>query len=185
MERCLPLFRKHIFRATENFSETRYFTPGKKELSQVWFDGEEVPFGTGILFEAEGIEGLTVGCEICEDFWTPNPPSAEHAVAGATVIVNLSASDETVGKDEFREMLVKSASAKLLCAYVYAAAGEGESTQDLVFGAHNVIAENGSVLAQTKRLSAIRCLRILMCTDCRWKDGAVIHLQRMRKIFIL
>lgn len=132
------------------FYETRHFTPGVRELSQVWFDGEEVPFGTGILFEADGIEGLTVGCEICEDFWVPNPPSVTHARAGATVIVNLSASNETVAKDKYREMLVISASARLLCAYVYTSAGEGESTQDLVFGGHNIIAENGTVLAQNK-----------------------------------
>lgn len=135
------------------FYETRHFTPGVRELSQVWFDGEEVPFGTGILFEADGIEGLTVGCEICEDFWVPNPPSVTHARAGATVIVNLSASNETVAKDKYREMLVTSASARLLCAYVYTSAGEGESTQDLVFRGHNIIAENGTVLAQNKSFS--------------------------------
>lgn len=133
------------------FYETRHFTPGSRELSQVWFDGEEVPFGTDILFEAEGIEGLTVGCEICEDFWVPDPPSVRHARQGATVMVNLSASNETVAKDKYREMLVTSASARLLCAYVYTSAGEGESTQDLVFGGHNIIAENGTVLTQNKR----------------------------------
>ena len=133
------------------FYEARYFSPGKRELEQVWFDGEEVPFGTNILFEADGMEGLTVGCEICEDFWTPNPPSTAHALAGATVIVNLSASNETIGKNKYRDMLVTAASARLLCAYVYTSAGEGESSQDLVFGAHNIIAENGTILKEAKR----------------------------------
>ncbi|NLL78316.1 MAG: NAD(+) synthase [Clostridiales bacterium] len=133
------------------FYEARYFTPGKRELEQVWFDGEEIPFGTNILFEAEEIDGLTVGCEICEDFWVADPPSTAHALAGATVMVNLSASNETVGKDKYRDMLVTSASARLLCAYVYASAGEGESSQDLVFGGHNIIAENGTILKEAKR----------------------------------
>lgn len=133
------------------FYETRHFQPGNKEAVSFFFDGEPVPFGTNILLEAEEMEGLLVGCEICEDLWVPVSPGVSHALAGATVLVNLSASDETVGKDAYREMLVKSASAQLLSAYVYAGAGEGESTQDLVFGGHNIIAENGVVLAEAKR----------------------------------
>lgn len=136
------------------FTEGRYFAPGNREAVSLWFDGEEVPFGTNILFEADAVDGLTVGCEICEDLWVANPPATAHALAGATVIVNLSASDEIVGKDEYRELLVKSASARLLSGYVFCSAGEGESTQDLVFGGHNLIAENGTILAQTKRFSA-------------------------------
>ena len=133
------------------FYEARHFAPGNREAVSLYFDGEAVPFGTNILFEAEGIDGLLVGCEICEDIWAPLSPSVSHALAGATVIVNLSASDETVGKDTYREMLVKSTSAKLVAGYVYTSAGEGESTQDLVFGGHNIIAENGTVLSQAKR----------------------------------
>ena len=95
--------------------------------------------------------GLKVGCEICEDIWVADSPANAHAKAGATVIVNLSASDETVGKDEYREMLVKSSSARNIAGYIYTSAGEGESSQDLVFGGHNIIAENGTVLAQSKR----------------------------------
>lgn len=147
----LAFLPKSFIPSYAEFYEARYFTPGDGELDNVWFDGEEVPFGTQILFEADGMDGLTVGCEICEDFWVPNPPSTSHAMAGATVIVNLSASNETVGKDKYREMLVSSASARLICGYVYASAGEGESTQDLVFGGHNIIAENGVVLKQAKR----------------------------------
>ena len=133
------------------FYETRHFQTGNKEAVSVFFDGEEIPFGTNILLEAEGMEGLLVGCEICEDIWVPQAPGISHAMAGATLLVNLSASNETIGKDVYREMLVKSASAKLIAAYIYCSCGEGESTQDLVFGGHDIIAENGTVLAESKR----------------------------------
>lgn len=135
------------------FYEGRYFAAGQEDVTTVSVGGEEVPFGCNILFETEAVKGLLVACEICEDFWVPNPPATAHALAGATLIVNLSASNETVGKDVYREMLVKSSSARLLAGYVYASAGEGESTQDLVFGGHNIIAENGVVLSQAKRFS--------------------------------
>lgn len=135
------------------FYEGRYFAAGQEDVTTVLVGGEEVPFGCNILFETEAVKGLLVACEICEDFWVPNPPATAHALAGATLIVNLSASNETVGKDAYREMLVKSSSARLLAGYVYASAGEGESTQDLVFGGHNIIAENGVVLSQAKRFS--------------------------------
>ncbi len=147
----LAFIPKAYIPAYGEFYETRHFQPGNKEAVPYYFDGEPVPFGTNILLEAEEMEGLLVGCEICEDLWVPVSPGVSHALAGATVLVNLSASDETVGKDVYREMLVKSASARLLSAYVYAGAGEGESTQDLVFGGHNIIAENGVVLAEAKR----------------------------------
>lgn len=135
------------------FYEGRYFAAGEEDVTTVLIEDEEIPFGCNILFETDAVKGLSVACEICEDFWVPNPPATAHALAGATVIVNLSASNETVGKDVYREMLVKSSSARLIAAYVYASAGEGESTQDLVFGGHNIIAENGVVLAQAKRFS--------------------------------
>ena len=133
------------------FYEGRHFAEGNAEPVSFWFDGEEIPFGTNILFSCTNVPGLVIGAEICEDLWVATPPATNHALMGATVIVNPSASGETVGKDEYREMLVKSSSARLLCGYVYASAGEGESTQDLVFGGHNLIAENGTVLAQSKR----------------------------------
>ena len=132
------------------FFESRLFQPGNSEVVPVVFDEAMIPFGTNILFSAEGMEGLTVGCEICEDLWAPVSPGTSHALSGANVIVNLSASNETIGKAEYREMLVKSASAKLLAAYIFASAGEGESTQDLVFGGHNLIAENGTILAKSQ-----------------------------------
>lgn len=136
------------------FYEGRYFAAGEEDVTTVLIEDEEIPFGGNILFETDAVKGLSVACEICEDFWVPNPPATAHALAGATVIVNLSASNETVGKDVYREMLVKSSSARLIAAYVYASAGEGESTQDLVFGGHNIIAENGVVLSQAKRFSS-------------------------------
>lgn len=133
------------------FSEARYFVAGNSKAVPFCFEGKEIPFGTNILFETDAIANLAVGCEICEDIWVADTPSTSHALAGATVIVNLSASNETIGKDTYREMLVKATSARLLTGYVYTSAGEGESTQDLVFGGHNIIAENGNILAQAKR----------------------------------
>ena len=133
------------------FYEGRHFTEGNAQIVSYYLEGEEIPFGTNLLFQCLNVPGLTVGCEICEDLWVANPPGTNHALMGASVIANLSASNETVAKNEYRELLVKSASARLLCAYVYASAGEGESTQDLVFGGHNLIAENGTLLAQSKR----------------------------------
>jgi len=135
------------------FYEGRHFTQGNKMPVMYTYDDMEIPFGTNILFTTDAMKGLVVGAEICEDLWAVKTPSTEHALAGATVIVNLSASNETVGKDSYREMLVKSTSARLVCGYVYASAGEGESTQDLVFGGHNMIAENGTMLVQSQRFT--------------------------------
>ena len=149
----LGMVPKRYIPVYAEFYEGRYFTAGEEDVTTVLIGEEEIPFGCNILFETDAVKGLSVACEICEDFWVPNPPATAHALAGATVIVNLSASNETVGKDVYREMLVKSSSARLLAAYVYASAGEGESTQDLVFGGHNIIAENGIVLSQAKRFS--------------------------------
>lgn len=149
----LALIPKTSIPTYGEFYEGRHFTQGCRIAEQVWLDGEEVPFGTNILLEAQGMEHLTVACEICEDLWTAAPPATEHALAGATVIVNLSASNETIGKDVYRELLVKSSSARLLCGYIYASAGEGESTTDTVYGGHNIIAENGTILAQAKRFT--------------------------------
>jgi len=98
--------------------------------------------------------GLVVAAELCEDLWAPNPPSIAHALAGANVIVNLSASDEVTGKSDYRRSLVEGQSARLLCGYIYASAGEGESTQDLVYGGHSLIAENGHILAQSPRFES-------------------------------
>ena len=115
-----------------------------------WKDGQ-VPMGTNLLFQCDSVPGLTIGAEICEDVWVPCPPSISHAMAGATVIVNCSASDEVTGKSEYRRSLISGQSARLLCAYIYANAGEGESSQDLVFGGQNIIAENGNILSESAR----------------------------------
>lgn len=136
------------------FYETRHFQAGNKKAEILVFEGKEIPFGTNILMQAEGIEGLLVGCEICEDIWMPDAPGISHGLAGAILLVNLSASNETIGKDVYREMLVKSSSAKLIAGYVYCSSGEGESTQDLVFGGHDMIAENGTILAQGKKFES-------------------------------
>ena len=89
------------------FYETRHFKPGNQQPEPFLYEGKEIPFGTDILFRVDAVRGLTVGCELCEDIWAPESPATAHALAGATVIVNLSASNETVGKDVYREMLVK------------------------------------------------------------------------------
>ncbi|MGN0255185.1 MAG: NAD(+) synthase [Chordicoccus sp.] len=133
------------------FYEMRNFEPASGGVTSVTLGENEVPFGTDILFRAEDMPHLTVAAEICEDLWVPAPPSLRHTLAGATVVVNLSASDELVGKDTYRRQLVSSHSASCICGYIYASAGDGESTTDLVFGGHNIIAENGSVLKEAKR----------------------------------
>ena len=135
------------------FYEGRHFTAGNTAPVPFSIGGKTVPFGTNILFDCETVRGLTIGCEICEDLWVADAPAVNHALKGATIVANLSASNETVGKDEYRELLVKSVSARLICGYVYTSAGEGESTQDLVFGGHNLIAENGVILAQIKKFT--------------------------------
>lgn len=133
------------------FYEMRHFTPGPRTARSICFEGKEVPFGPQILFQCRDMEELVVSAEICEDVWSPVPPSIEAALEGATVIVNCSASDETIGKDVYRRELIQGQSARLIAGYIYANAGEGESTTDLVFGGHNIIAENGTVLSEAKR----------------------------------
>ena len=144
--------KKHLPNYAE-FYEARHFCPGnERPVFVAWEDGQ-VPMGTNLLFRCSNMKGLAVGVEICEDVWTPAAPSIRHALAGATVIVNCSASDETTGKDVYRHELICSQSARLVCGYVYANAGDGESTQDLVFGGQNLITENGTCLAESKRFA--------------------------------
>ena len=133
------------------FYEMRQFTPGPQTVREITFEGKKIPLGPQILFQAEGMEELVVAAEICEDVWSPVPPSIQAALEGATVIVNCSASDETIGKDTYRRALISGQSARLISGYIYANAGEGESTTDLVFGGHNIIAENGTVLKESSR----------------------------------
>lgn len=133
------------------FYEMRQFSQGPEEAREILLDGQVVPFGPQLLFESAAMDSLVVSAEICEDVWSPVPPSIEAAREGATIIVNCSASDETVGKSGYRKGLIEGQSARLISGYIYANAGEGESTTDLVFGGHNIIAENGTVLCTGRR----------------------------------
>ena len=130
------------------FYEMRWFTPADSQKREIKLFGAAVPFGSGLVFSCENIPELSVGVEVCEDLWSPEPPSIKAALDGATVILNLSASNELVGKDEYRKSLVKGQSARLICGYIFAGAGDGESTTDLVFGGARIIAENGKLLAE-------------------------------------
>ena len=135
------------------FYEKRHFSAlnrNSEPALNIRIGGKFVPFGVNMIFESLDNPNFTVAAEICEDLWAPESPSIRHTKAGANIIVNLSCSDETVGKAEYRRMLVKTQSAKLICGYVYSDAGNGESTTDLVFAGHNLICENGVVLVESK-----------------------------------
>ena len=133
------------------FYEKRQFAPAPEDGQYVTLCGQEdIWFQAGQVFWCDNIPDLALGFEICEDLWTPDSPSVNMAQAGATIIGNLSASNDLIGKDAYRRQLVTMQSAKLLCGYVYSSCGEGESTSDVVFGAHQMIAENGSLLAERR-----------------------------------
>lgn len=140
---CIPNYSE--------FYEARHFTKAPEEYTFIDWKGYKVPFGTNILFSCRSMPGLLTAAEICEDVWAPDPPSVRHALNGATVIVNLSASDEITGKESYRRELVRIQSGRLACGYIYASAGEGESSTDLVFGGHHLICENGTVLQESCR----------------------------------
>ena len=131
------------------FYEARHFTPAPDPVT-VTYCGQKVPLGKGLLFPCENVPGLTVAAELCEDLWGAQPPSAALAQNGATVVLNASCSDEVIGKAEYRRDLVKMWSGHLLCAYVYADGGPGESTTDMVFAGHDLIAENGALLGESQ-----------------------------------
>ena len=145
----LGLVPKKYIPNYNEFYERRQFTEGFDKAVKVCVAGQKTYMGSRILFRCSDFEKLVVGVEICEDLWTPLPPSVSHAMNGATLIVNPSASNETVGKEDYRRSLVTGQSARLVCAYAYASSGDGESTQDIVFGGHDIIAENGTLLAET------------------------------------
>lgn len=132
------------------FYETRVFCPCPDENKKVDFLGEEVLFGNKIIYKNSLMPEMKIGVEICEDLWVALPPSTMHAINGATISVNLSASNEVVGKAEYRKQLISSQSAKNVCCYIYSDACFGESTTDLVFAGHNFVVENGKVLAESK-----------------------------------
>lgn len=133
------------------FYEKRWFTPAPEQTVSINLLGQEVPFGTKLLFKAKEYSHIVLGMEICEDVWSPIPPSCYHAQAGAVIIANLSAGNEITGKASYRRALVQNQSARLICGYIYACAGQGESTTDVVFSGHNLICENGIILSEGKR----------------------------------
>lgn len=151
--KILALVPKSYIPGYSEFYETRHFNPGGKKPVIVTVCNQDVYFGTDVIIYAKDMPQFMAAAEICEDVWTPNPPSIAHALAGATVIVNCSASNETICKDVYRRDLVKGQSAKLVCGYLYASAGDGESTQDLVFSGHNLICENGTVIGEAQRFT--------------------------------
>ena len=154
------------------FYERRHFAPGMKQPVPVALDEDTVvPMGTRVLFQCRQMPELKIGAEICEDVWAPNPPGVEHALAGATLLVNLSASDETTGKDRYRKSLVTGQSGRLICGYVYCSAGDGESTQDVVYSGHNLIAENGTLLAESRRF----------CNESIYTELDVVRLNEERR----
>jgi len=137
------------------FYEERYFTPGDAATcTEVHLAGQQAPFGTGLVFRWTERPDFVLHVEICEDLWVPTPPSSFAALAGATVMANLSASNIVVGKEGYRKQLVSNQSARCLCAYLYSAAGLGESTTDLAWDGHAIIYENGNLVAESRRWAA-------------------------------
>lgn len=132
------------------FYEARYFTKGKNSIEKIFFAGQKVDFGANILLSCRQMPSFCVGFEICEDVWVVNPPSNNLSLLGATVIANLSASNEIVGKMNYRRNLISMQSAKTVSAYIYTDAGTGESSTDMVYAGHNIIAENGVILSESK-----------------------------------
>ena len=150
--RILGVAPKSYLPTYREFYERRHFAPGDdRRDSWIRLAGEDVPFGPDLIFEALDVPGLRLHAEICEDMWVPIPPSAEAALAGATVLVNLSGSPITVARAEDRQLLARSASARCNAAYLYAAAGQGESTTDLSWDGQTLIYECGDLLAESER----------------------------------
>lgn len=150
--RVLGVVPKSFIPNYKEFYEGRWFAAAATARSrQIVLHGETVPFGTDLLFDATDVEGLLVGVEVCEDLWVPVPPSSFQALRGATVLVNASASNEVIGKANYRRQLVVNQSGRCMAAYVYACNGVTESTTDVVFGGHSILAENGVLLKEGKR----------------------------------
>ena len=150
--RVQGLVPKTFLPSTNEFYEERWFTSGSfAARDTIELAGYEAPFGRDLLFTAGNLPGCKIGIEICEDLWAVNPPSGDMALAGATILINPSASNELLGKVDYRRDLVRQQSARCLAAYLYAGAGAGESTTDTVWAGHSLIAENGALLAETER----------------------------------
>src|SRR5205085_5572566 len=152
--RVLGIVPKSYLPNYREFYDKRQFTSGRDSVNrEVSLLGERVPFGNDLVFGAVNVEGFKLHVEICEDVWVPIPPSTYAALAGATVLANLSASNITVGKAEYRRGLCEMQSAKCIAAYMYSAAGPGESTTDLAWDGHALIYENGDLLAESERFA--------------------------------
>ena len=152
--RILGVIPKTYLPGYKEYYEERWFASARDVLSdEILLAGQKAPFGTNLIFAVEGEAAATIAVEICEDLWAPIPPSSQHAVAGATVLLNLSASNELVGKAEYRRELVKVQSGRTLSAYVYANNGVHESTTDVVFGGQLLVAENATLLAEGRRFA--------------------------------
>lgn len=160
------------------FYEKRYFKSGFDRGGMIVINGKEYPFGKNMIFIDENYEKLKIGIEICEDLWVPDSPSASLTMAGATLILNLSSSNETVGKQNYRRELVKVTSKKDVCAYAYACSGRTESTTDLIFSGHNMICEDGDLLSESELFSengAIADVDIDRLLTKRRKTGTFDH----------
>jgi NAD+ synthase (glutamine-hydrolysing) len=150
--RILGIVPKTYLPNYKEFYDARYFSPAHNaNFASLTVAGQTVPFGTDLLFACANVRGFTLGVEICEDLWMPVPPSSLQAVAGATICANLSASNDLIGKAAYRRQLVAGQSGRCVSGYVYASSGVGESTTDIVFGGHCLIAENGNLLAESER----------------------------------
>jgi NAD+ synthase (glutamine-hydrolysing) len=158
----------------QEFYEKRWFTTPKDENKTITLLGQEVLFGTKLLFGANQMRDFVLAVEICEDLWVPNAPSQRHCVAGATIIANPSATDDLVGKSEYRKNLVNMQSAKCISAYLYSGASEGESSTDLVFTAHNLICQNGKVFYDSEEVDDFRVL-----SDRSKLNSAIIDVQTL------
>jgi NAD+ synthase (glutamine-hydrolysing) len=147
-DKALGIVPKTYLPSYSEFYEIRYFTSGRNISSFVKIFRQNVPFRTNMIFSAKNNENVKISAEICEDLFTVSPPSNNHAQAGATIIVNLSASNELIGKSDYRKTLIKAQSGRLSCGYAYASAGCGESVGDIIFSGHRIIAENGVILTE-------------------------------------
>jgi NAD+ synthase (glutamine-hydrolysing) len=153
--RILGVVPKSYLPNYKEFYDARYYSPGRNAIStSLSLGGQAVPFGTDLLFACASVRDFVLGVEICEDLWAAVPPSSFQALAGATVLANLSASNETIGKAGYRRQLVMGQSARCIAGYIYASSGPGESSTDLVFGGHGLITENGLLLAESPRFHA-------------------------------
>lgn len=153
--RILGVIPKTFLPSYKEFYEDRWFSPSTDaRLSTIELAGQQVPFGTDILFELRGTTSAIIGIEICEDLWIPLSLHEYQAMAGATILLNLSASNEVLGKSDWRRTMIASESGRCIAAYCYASSGIGESSNDIIYGGHAIIAENGAILQESNRLSS-------------------------------